>query len=232
MRIHVIRHVSFEGPGNIAAWARTRGHSLTESDQALGQALPSVDSFDLLVLMGGPMSVNDEAGFAWLKPEKELVRKALAAGKKILGVCLGAQMIAAALGAKVYPNALKEIGWYPLEATATGAAYPLLKGLPRVLNAFHWHGETFDVPQGASHLYRSSACEHQAYALGTQVLAWQCHLEVTVETMQAMIVNGRDELDLKKPFIQSEGAMEAQQEKAGLLQPLVFQLLDQFVSSN
>jgi GMP synthase-like glutamine amidotransferase len=232
VRIHVIRHVSFEGPGNIAAWALERGHHLSESDQSKGQALPAVDSFDLLVLMGGPMSVNDETAFGWLKPEKELVRQTLAAGKKILGVCLGAQMIASALGARVYPNALKEIGWFPLEATTMGKAHPLLAGLPAVLNAFHWHGETYDLPQGVSHLYRSSVCENQVYALGVQVLALQCHVEVTFESMQAMIDHGRDELDLQKPFIQAEAAMLAQQEKLGLLKPLVFQLLDHFVSLN
>jgi GMP synthase-like glutamine amidotransferase len=231
MRLHAIRHVPFEGPGAIEDWARQKGYPLSQSDQSRGQALPGLDSFDALVLMGGPMSVNDEAELPWLKPEKALVRDALAQGKKILGVCLGAQMIASALGAKVYPNALKEIGWFPLEAVEAGRAHPFLRGWPRVLNAFHWHGETFDLPAGATHLLRTAACAHQAYAIGEQVLALQCHVEVNFLSMEAMLVNGREELDLKKPFIQSEAAILAQREKIELLREPAFQLFDRWVGT-
>ena len=133
-------------------------------------------------------------------------------------------MIASALERRVYPNRYKEIGWFPLEATDEGKRHPFLEGLPAVMNAFHWHGETFDLPAGATPLFRTAACEHQAYAIGTQVLALQCHVEVTFEAMEAMIINGREELDLQKPFIQSEAAILAQREKIDLLTPLASQL--------
>lgn len=226
MRLHVVKHMPFEGPGAVAAWAKERGHSLRTTELAYGQALPVPEDFDALVLMGGPMSVNEEDRFAWLKPEKALLRDSLAQGKKIFGVCLGAQMIASALGAKVRPNGLKEIGWFPLESTPAGATHPLWAPMPRTLPVFHWHGETFELPPGAVHLARSAACENQAYALGSQVLALQCHIEVDEESLREMVEGGGDELDPNEPFIQNAKVMLGQSESLARLNPLVRALLD------
>ena len=231
MRIHVIKHEALEGPGAIAAWAGQRAHGLATTELSAGQALPEISSFDALVLMGGSMSVNDEDRCAWLRPEKQLVRDSLAAGKKILGICLGAQMIASALGAPITRNAEKEIGWFPVEATPGGRSHAFWRGLPHALPVFHWHGETFGLPQGAVQLLRSAACEQQGYAVGTQALALQCHLEVDAASMLDMIVNGRDELDLKRNFIQSEEAMKAQPEVLVRMRPVLFRLLDQWVTA-
>jgi GMP synthase-like glutamine amidotransferase len=231
MRLSIIKHMTFEGPGAVAAWAMERGHSVAITEQELGQPMPSQRDFDGLVLMGGPMSVNDEDRYAWLRGEKALVRETLAAGKKILGICLGAQMIASALGAKVRPNALKEIGWFPLETVAGSEGNALWKAVPRTLPVFHWHGETFDLPSGAAHLARSAACEHQAYALGTRVLALQCHLEVDAVSLREMVEGGRDELDLAQPFIQNEQVMLNQPESLARLAPLIRALLDGWVAA-
>jgi GMP synthase-like glutamine amidotransferase len=226
MRLHVLKHMPFEGPGAVATWAAERGHALRTTELAYGQALPLPADFDGLVLMGGPMSVNEEDRYPWLRPEKALVRESLAAGKRILGVCLGAQMIASALGAQVRPNELKEIGWFPLESLPSAVGHPLWAAMPRTLPVFHWHGETFDLPPGAVHLARSAACEHQAYAIGGRVLALQCHLEVDQKSLREMVEGGADEIDLGQPFIQSAAVMLGQAEALERLAPLLRALLD------
>jgi GMP synthase-like glutamine amidotransferase len=229
MRLQVIKHVPFEGPGAIATWAQARGHSLALTELAAGQALPALDAFDALVLMGGPMSVNDEADLAWLAPEKALLRATLASGKKVLGVCLGAQMIASALGAPISRNPDKEIGWFPVEATPQGRRHPFWAGLPDAFPCFHWHGETFALPPGATALLRSAACEAQGFALGVQALALQCHVEVDASSLDAMIVNGRAELDLARPFIQPEAVLRGQPQALARLWPHLERLLDNWV---
>ena len=226
MRLSVVKHEVFEGPGGIADWARERGHSVRVVELSKGEALPALGDFDALVLMGGPMSVNEEDRYAWLKPEKALVREALAGGKKILGVCLGSQMIASALGATVRPNAFKEIGWFPIESTAAGKAHPWWGRMPSTLPVFHWHGETFDLPPGAELLARSSACEHQVYAIGDRVLALQCHLEVNADSLSDMVALGRDEIDLSQPFIQNESVLLGQPEAFARLLPLFQSVMD------
>jgi GMP synthase-like glutamine amidotransferase len=229
MRIQVLKHVGFEGPGAVAVWASAHGHALALTELSQGEALPALDAFDALVLMGGPMSVNDEARFAWLKPEKALVREAIAAGKKVLGICLGAQMIASALGAEVKPNAQKEIGWFPVEAVADGAGYPLLAGLPASFEVFHWHGETFSLPPNAVHLWRSEACAHQAFAIGTQVLGLQCHPEVSVESLREMAAGGADELVTGLPFVQAYDRLD-QPDKVRALGPVLDRLLQNWAA--
>jgi len=231
MKLWVVKHATFEGPGAVAAWARERGHTLSVTENEYGQALPTPDDFDALVLMGGPMSVNEEGRYGWLRPEKALVRDTLASGKKLLGVCLGAQMIASALGAEVRPNAYKEIGWFPLEITAAGREHPFFRGLPGVLPVFHWHGETFGLPAGALHLARTAACENQGFAIGTQALALQCHLEVDAESLKEMAVGGRDELDLSQPFIQSEAVLLGQPENLQRLAGSFRTLMDQWIQA-
>lgn len=231
MRIHVVKHVEFEGPGAIADWARARGHALGVTELGAGEALPAVDAFDALVLMGGPMSVNDEGRYAWLVPEKALVRDCLARGRKVLGICLGAQMIASALGAAVTRNPEKEIGWFPVEATPPGREHPFWRGLPRALPVFHWHGETFAYPPACVPLLRSAACEAQGFALGLQALALQCHVEVNVASLTDMVSAGRAELDLSQPFIQSEAVIVGQGAALGRLGPVLERLLDNWMEA-
>src|SRR5271165_3985143 len=112
MRLHALQHVPFEGPAAIADWAAAQGVSMTVAHLYRGDALPSLSDFDMLAVMGGPMSVNDSSHYTWLDPEIAFMRAAIGAGKAVLGICLGAQMIAKALGARVYPGAQKEIGWF------------------------------------------------------------------------------------------------------------------------
>jgi GMP synthase-like glutamine amidotransferase len=165
-------------------------------------ALSDLEGLDLIVAMGGPMSVNDEAAFPWLRGEKEFLRKAVARGVPVLGVCLGAQLIASALGAKVYRNSGKEIGWFPIAAEGGADSFHF----PDKCVVFHWHGETFDLPPGAVRLAQSRACANQAFQVGRRVIALQFHLEMTPENTRAIINNCRDEL-VSGPYIQTESEL-------------------------
>lgn len=178
MHVHILQHVPFEGIGSMAGWFQARGCTLHytrffESDARL----PEPESCDLIVAMGGPMSVNDEAELPWLIEEKAFLRQAIETGVSVLGICLGAQLIASALGARVQPNAVAEIGWFPVwraESVDEGCFV-----FPDRIELLHWHGETFALPEGASLLASSEACRHQAFQVGRRVIGLQCHPEMT-----------------------------------------------------
>ncbi len=179
MRIQVLQHVPFEEPAGIAEWAEARGHRVAITPLYDGALPPAPADYDWLAIMGGPMSVGDESEHSWLKPEKAAIRAGIDAGRTVVGVCLGAQLIAEVLGARVYPNREKEIGWMPIEMTEAGSKSELFGFLPPSIEVYHWHGDTFDLPPGAIHLARSLACVHQAFVYGGRVLGLQFHLEST-----------------------------------------------------
>jgi GMP synthase-like glutamine amidotransferase len=162
--------------------------------------LPDLADLDLIIAMGGPMSVNDEVEFPWLKEEKRFVADAIHGGKAVLGICLGAQLIANALGARVYPGPHKEIGWLEIESTSDNLD---LFRFPKKATVFHWHGETFDLPLRATRLARSPGCENQAFQVGPRAIGLQFHLETTPESVESLIANCRNEL-VGGRFIQSE----------------------------
>jgi GMP synthase (glutamine-hydrolysing) len=186
MNICCLEHAPFEGPGSIASWAAARGHDLNRVRLYDGERLPDIRDIDLLVVMGGPMSVHDERAFPWLVPEKKLIGGCLTAAKITLGVCLGSQLLAEVLGAPVYPNRYKEIGWFPVERCCAAAEAPICRSLPSQFTVFQWHGDTYDLPPGAAHLAKSAACAVQAfehpYAVGLQF-----HLELTPPAIRDLI---------------------------------------------
>ena len=206
MRAHFLQHVPFEGLGAIEPWLKTAGYTLSATKFFESSLLPDPSDIDLLIVMGGPMSVNDEELYPWLVHEKEFVRQTISADVPVLGICLGAQIIASSLGARIYPNRCKEIGWFPVEGcTTTGDD---LFTFPSTIDVFHWHGETFDLPKGAVHLARSRGCEYQAFQLGKSVIGLQFHLETTPESAKDIIDHCREELvDLK--YVQPESALLA-----------------------
>ena len=177
LNIHWLQHVPFEALGHIAPWARRHGHALSPSRLYTDDALPAVDDFDWLIVMGGPMGVYEADQYPHVAAEIALIEAAIAAGRRVLGICLGAQMIAAALGARVFASGRREIGWFPVEAVADSES-PFATDLPAPLTLFHWHGDTFDLPAGARHIARSAQFEQQAFSYGERVLAVQCHPEM------------------------------------------------------
>ncbi len=192
MKAHYLQHEPHEGPGSIGPWLAARGAEMHGTMVHDGEALPDIAAFDFLIVMGGGMSANDEQRLPWLHAEKALIREAIGAGKKVLGVCLGAQLIASALGARVYRNKEREIGWHVIRAAET--TEPRSFRFPAVCEVFHWHGETFDLPPGAVLLASSDACRHQAFQIGSNVIGLQFHLETTPETAQQFVSASPDDL--------------------------------------
>lgn len=205
-RVHCLQHVPFEGPGSMAPWLTAAGHHLSVTRLDLGAPLPAPEAVDLLLVMGGPMSVNDEQALPWLVAEKALLRACVQAGKPVLGICLGAQLIASALGARVYRNPVKEIGWFPVRGVAAPGSATFR--LPPEVMAFHWHGETFDLPAGALRLAASDGCANQAFQLGRSVIGLQFHLETTPESAQELVTHCGDEL-VSAPCVQSAATILA-----------------------
>lgn len=203
MKAHILQHVPFEDIGSMTSWFEARGAETTYTRFFEDAKLPALDGIDLVVAMGGPMSVNDESSFPWLLAEKQFIRYVVNNGVPVVGVCLGAQLIASALGARVYRSPHKEIGWFPIEAAPGG---PSVFRFPDVSTVFHWHGETFDLPHGAVRLARSAACENQAFQIGRHVIGLQFHLETTRESVQALLENCSDEL-VQGPYVQTVTAI-------------------------
>ncbi|MEO8821279.1 MAG: type 1 glutamine amidotransferase [Ginsengibacter sp.] len=225
LKIHYFQHVPFEGLGNIEQWCTNNGHTLSATRFDENAALPDLKEIDWLIIMGGPMSVNDDKKFSWLVTEKEFIRKAVETRKTVIGICLGAQLIAEILGAKVYQNDRKEIGWFPIELTGEAMQHELFTGLKNSITVFHWHGDTFDIPGNAIQIASSKACKNQGFLYQDNVLGLQFHLETTKESLQQMIENGRDELT-KEKYIQTQNEIEKRQEFFEDNRQVLFKLLD------
>jgi GMP synthase-like glutamine amidotransferase len=207
LKIAALFHVSFEKLGLIEDWILDRDHTLTEFHLYDDPRLPGISEFDMLILMGGPMSVNDEKQFPWLAGEKELIRQCRTSEKPVLGICLGAQLIASALGKKVFKGMHPEIGWFPVDfkTVETGKIFPRL---PAKTIVFHWHGDTFDLPEDAVLLGSSAVTPVQAFLARKKLLALQFHLEIKPENISLMINHAGEEL-VPSPYIQDAAALSA-----------------------
>jgi GMP synthase-like glutamine amidotransferase len=223
LRLHCLQHVAFEGPGCIEHWVLEKGYKLSSTKFFENETLPEHSDYDLLIIMGGPMGVYDEKKYPWLIAEKEFINQAIQNNKKILGICLGAQLIASALRADVYPNKEKEIGWFTINVSET-LINPLFKE-ENSYTVFHWHGDTFDLPKAAVNLAKSEGCFNQAFSYNDKVLGLQFHLEVTEDSLQQMVTFGVSELTQAK-YIQT--AKEILNEKELIIDnnQRMFQLLN------
>lgn len=179
MRLLVLQHIACEHPGVFSEVMSERGVEAVPVELDAGEPLPDWRQFDGVIAMGGPMGATDDAEHPWLTPEKELVRESVSDGRPFLGVCLGVQLLAAALGARVYPNERAEVGLLPVELTAEGRADRLFAGVSEPLVSLQWHGDTYELPDGAAHLARSPEVEQQAFRAGERAYGVQFHLEVT-----------------------------------------------------
>ncbi|MDP6755607.1 MAG: gamma-glutamyl-gamma-aminobutyrate hydrolase family protein [Candidatus Marinimicrobia bacterium] len=201
MRAHYLQHVPFEGLGSIQPWLLDAGYKITSTKLFELSEFPDIAAIDLLIIMGGPMSVNDDCEYPWLSVEKDFIRRVIETDKPVLGVCLGAQLIASTMGASVYQNHTKEIGWFPVEGTKKSPAS--LFNFPPSSRVFHWHGETFDLPSGATLLATSVGCKNQAFQIGRTIVGLQFHLETTPKSAEEIVSNCREEL-IPSQYVQSE----------------------------
>jgi GMP synthase (glutamine-hydrolysing) len=190
-----LRHVAFETLGILEALFAKRGWSHAYVDVPTAD-LAAIDplSPDLLVVLGGPIGAMDDMNYPFLAQETELLKRRLATGKPTLGICLGAQLLARALGARVYRGRETEIGWGPLLLTAAGQASPVRHLAAEHTFMFHWHDDTFDLPQGATLLAGTESCLHQAFSWGQATLAFQCHPEVRAAELENWFVGHAVEL--------------------------------------
>lgn len=229
MKIHHFQHVHFEGLGAIGPWGETNAHTLSATRFFRGERLPKLEDIDWLIVLGGPMGVQDEQRCPWLTQEKRFIEEAIKNRKIVLGICLGAQLIADVLGAKVFRNRFKEIGWFPVELTSASAASLIFKKLPQLFEAFHWHGDTFDPPTGASRIAQSVACENQAFVYDQRIVGLQFHLETTREGAEQPIKCCAEDI-VDAPFIQSPNGILSSDAPFEEINKQMGILLDELVS--
>lgn len=194
IRLHYLQHVPFETIAHVRNWAKKTGIKVGGTHLYTTHKLPDVRHFDWLVIMGGPMNIYEEKKYPWLKDEKRLIESAIAHKKIVVGICLGAQLIANVLDAKITKNKYKEIGWFPVQLTPESFKSSLLNGFPEELIAFHWHGDTFGIPQGAARLAESRGCKNQAFEYNGHVLGLQFHLESSLQSIKNLIRHCGNEL--------------------------------------
>ena len=225
LRIHTLQHVPFEGLGCIEQWISKNHHTISYTRFYENNQLLDINDFDWLIVMGGPMGVYDEAIYPWLAEEKAFIKQTIENGKTVIGICLGSQLIAEVLGAKVYPNKQKEIGWFNLQLSEESKTLPIISNFENEFPVFHWHGDTFDLPADSKQLFQSEITANQAFIYNEKVLGLQFHFEVTEESLNGMVEHGKDEL-VASDTIQS--AEQILQTTAYIEQnnQLMFRLLD------
>lgn len=235
MNVHWFQHVEFEGLGLIESWLRARGHEITATRWWAGEtAGADAAECDWLVVMGGPMNIYQHRDYPWLVAEKAAITAAVARGARVLGVCLGAQLLAAVLGGREMQNAEREIGWWPVRCVRDAEDGESLKaelglGVPGgEVTVLHWHGDTFTLPPGARRLAESEGCAQQAFAVGERVLGLQFHLEMGAGAVAEIVKACTDELEaavggrwVQSAEAISEGAFQHAQGASGLLAKLL-----------
>lgn len=190
-----IRHVHFEDLGSLELVLGERGRPVRYLDVGRGRIeAPDPVAPSLMVILGGPINACDDARYPTLIPLVSMIERRIAAGLPTLGICLGAQLIARVLGARVYAGSRPEIGWAPLALTDAGRASPLRHLDGARTSMFHWHGDTFDLPTGATRLASTPDCENQAFAWGGHVLGLQCHPEIRADRFEPWLIGNASEI--------------------------------------
>ena len=228
MRFHLLQHVSFEGPAAIEGWLKNNHHSLSKTKFFQGDDLPAQEDFDVLIVMGGPMGVEDIEQYPWLVEERQFIQESIQNDKPILGICLGAQLIARACDARVIKNKYREIGWFDLSVNNEKMPAILKDVFPENMDVFHWHGDTFEIPEGAIHFASSEACSNQGFILNNRVIGLQFHIETTADSAALLVQNCGDELD-GSTYVQSEGEIYADSTRFKKINGILFSLLENLV---
>jgi GMP synthase-like glutamine amidotransferase len=208
VRVACLQPVDYEGPSAIEPWIRNRGHEISNIALWDGARVPSDHSFDCLIVLGGAPVTTDEQHYPWLRDGLQLIRSYVSSGRAFLGVCLGAQLLAHAFGAQIRRNRYIEVGWHPVWRCTNGGQHPLMRGIPSVFTAFHWHQDVADVPPGGTLLASSAASRNQAFAIGARALGLQFHPEITPEKVRTFAT--RAPIQGNGPYVQdTEGMLAA-----------------------
>ena len=226
LRIHYFQHVPYEGLGCIEDWLVKNNHQISCTQFHKSDELPDFESFDWLIIMGGPMGIYDDDKFDWLKREREFIKETIVKNKIVIGICLGSQFIADALGAKVYKNNEKEIGWFDINLPNKGKENWLFGNFETNFKVFHWHGDTFSLPEKSIHLAMSKGCLNQAFLFGEKVLGLQFHFEVTETSLLGMLENGKEELIENKYIQDKEMIIKMAKEYIPINNQRMFSVLD------
>lgn len=220
--ILILKHIEIEGPGSIEYFFRNTTWSLSTVNLAAGEVLP--DDFrgiEAIISLGGPMNVYEEADYPFLREENRFLKNAVKEEIPIMGICLGAQLLAKACGAKVHKAHEKEIGWHKVNLTAKGENDPLFMFLPKELEVFQWHEDTFDIPEKAVHLTESRSCTNQAFRFGKNAYGLQFHIEVTPDMIEEWVNEYMDEgetgFDGRKMLIEAYKKKEMFQKQADII---------------
>lgn len=221
-------HDRHEGPGLIKTWSRANDYTFKAISVYNDVPMPNIGPLDLIVVMGGPMNIYEEVKYPWLAREKAFLTQCIKDGNQLIGICLGAQLLAERLGATVTTNGKKEIGWYDIEWTDKALEHPYFSGISRNEIVFHWHGDTFSIPPEAIHLATSKACKNQGFLWREQVLGLQFHPEITASLLEEFIQANRNELKCTGPFIQTAGRIKLLSEKNIPDRKALFSILDRF----
>jgi GMP synthase-like glutamine amidotransferase len=233
MRIHCFQHVEFENPGTIADWVEINHHSISYTYFfTKNYSLPLLSDIDALLVMGGNMNADEKEKFPWLTEEKKFIKQAVDAGKKVIGICLGSQLVAAALSKRVYAGAEKEIGFFPVTFTDEALAHPLFNHFDNTYTVFHWHGDTFDLPATAQLIASTTACSHQAFLIGSTVIGLQFHFEMNEKVIADMLLHDGHELEEKGNYILSATKIKEQIHYLIQNRKDMFLLLDKFFASS
>jgi GMP synthase-like glutamine amidotransferase len=193
MNVLIIKHVEIEGPGLIEYCLKQEKIPYRIVNLEAGARLPNIDDLSHIIILGGPMNVYEEDRYPFLKDEDLFIKEAIQRGKTILGICLGAQLIAKALGARVLKAPVKEIGWYDVSLTDEGTKDPLFSPLPKKFFVFQWHEDTFETPKAGKLIVTSSSVPHQAFRYGENAYGFQFHLEVTEEMIHEWMEASEEE---------------------------------------
>ncbi|MCZ7392027.1 MAG: type 1 glutamine amidotransferase [Candidatus Methanoperedens sp.] len=226
MRIHSLQHEPFEGLANIEVWANNKGHTISRTLLFNNEELPDIDDFDWLIIMGGSMNIYEEDKYPWLVQEKKFIADAIARKKLVLGVCLGAQLIADVLDGKVSRNNYREIGWFPVTLTKDAGSSLIFSTFPRKFMAFHWHGDIFNTPPGAKKIAESEGCANQAFEYNNgRVTGLQFHLDYSAQSIALMFQNCSDEI-VDGKYIQKPDEIVSHISNVQEIRKLLYLLLD------
>jgi len=229
VNVCVIQHIYYESPGLIQNWLDENGYYYLLLESGENPIFPGSEDFDALIVMGGPMGVDDENTHPWLIEEKAFINEFIKAGKRVLGVCLGSQLVSSLLGAKVKRNKTLEIGWLPVSIHKDSLPAKYQDVFPEEFTTFHWHGDTFELPEGAVCFVNSNATFNQGY-IYKNVAAFQFHMEVTPWMLKQLIEKHGSDLNSEIESIQSADEILANMHLIKQNKIILYNFLNKFLA--